>query len=264
MMYVGTALPPALAGPRLTAVVSDPFAAVRCSYAVEVTMTLRSLRIPLACAAALGTAALPAAALGMPVMVHGPKACYVTVDPSAREVIKLRATGFTPLVPIDLFYDGGPRVTSFDSNAAGAVKVREQAPYRGGAERPLTITLREHLHPENAVTAVTRVTALRVRLRPKDADTSDPIRFSGRGFTQHRAIWGHYLFRGRLQKTVRFAPGPATACGTFSVRRRQFPIEHPRPGVWTLQVDQRKRWSPEPKSVVVPVQLRVRRVVRGG
>jgi hypothetical protein len=226
-------------------------------------MTLRSLRIPLVTAAALGTAALPTAALATPVIVHGPKACFVTVDPSARETMRLRATGFTPLAAVDLFFDGGRRVTSFDANAVGAVKMREQAPYQSSGERPLTITLREHLHPENVVTATTRVTALRVKLRPKRAATSDEIRFTGRGFTQHKAIWGHYLFRDRLQKTVRFAAGPATACGTFSVRRRQIPIERPRPGAWKLQVDQQKRWSPQPDSVFFPVPITVRRVVGG-
>jgi hypothetical protein len=219
-------------------------------------------RFALVTAAALGAVALPATALATPVVVHGPKGCYVTVDPSARETISLRATGFTPLSAVDLFYDG-ERVTSFDANPVGAVKVREQAPYKNRGERPLTLTLSEHLHPENAVTATTRVTALRVQLRPMRAATSDLIRFTGRGFTQPKAIWGHYLFHGRPQKTVRFAAGPATACGTFSVRRRQIPVEDPRPGVWTLQVDQQKHWSPKPKSVVVPVPITVRRVVGG-
>jgi hypothetical protein len=226
-------------------------------------MTARSLSISLASAAALGAAALPAAALATPVIARAPKACYVTVDPSARETIRLRATGFPPLDPVDLFYDDGGRVTSFDANAAGAVTVREQAPYQSRGERPLTITLRDHLHPENVVTAMTRVTALRVQLRPKRAATSDMIRFTGRGFTQHKAIWGHYLFHDRLQKTVRFAAGPATACGTFSVRRRQIPVERPRPGLWRLQVDQQRHWSPKPKSVVFPVPITVQRVFGG-
>jgi hypothetical protein len=225
-------------------------------------MTLRPLRHVLLPAGALGALALPATAVATPVLVHGPKACYVTVDPAAREVIRLRATGFTPLNAVDLLFDD-LRQTSFDSNAAGAVKVREQAPYQPRGERPLTITLRDHLDPTTAVTTTTRVTALRVELHPRRAATSDQIRFTGRGFTQHKAIWGHYLFQGHVQKTVRFAAGPASACGTFSVRRPQIPIARPPAGKWTLQVDQQKRWSRHPKSVLVPVPITVRRVAGG-
>jgi hypothetical protein len=144
----------------------------------------------------------------------------------------------------------------------GTVRVVEQVPYQRRGERPLALTLRESLHPENVVTAMTRVTALRVRLRPKHARTSDLIRFTGRGFTRQKPIWAHYVFHGRVWRTVRFADRPATACGTFSVRRRQFPI-NPPPGVWTLQVDQQKRWSAKPKSVVFPVSIKVRQIAGG-
>jgi hypothetical protein len=225
-------------------------------------MTVRRLRICIPTAALLGAAALAQPALAVPVLASGPKACYVTVDPAARELIKLRATGFAPLHAVDLLYDG-VRQISFDSNTAGVVKVREQAPYNARGERPLTITLRDHLDPATAVTTTTRVTALRVKLRPQRAATSDLIRFTGRGFTQQKAIWAHYVFHDRVRKTVRFADGPSSACGTFSVRRPQIPIVRPRAGVWKLQVDQQKRWSPTPKSVFVPVPITVRRIIGG-
>ena len=41
-----------------------------------------------------------------------------------------------------------------------------------------------------------------------------------------------------MRKTVRFAAA-GDGCGTFSVRRPQIPILHPRAGKWTLQVDSR-------------------------
>jgi hypothetical protein len=47
------------------------------------------------------------------------------------------------------------------------------------------------------------------------------------------------------------------------VRRRQIPILRPRPGEWTLQVDQQKRWSPEPDSVFVPLPITVQRIIGG-
>jgi hypothetical protein len=224
-------------------------------------MTARLLRI-IAAAAVLGLAALAAPALAAPFLARGPKACYVTVDPSsaAREDISLRASGFTPLAPVDLFY-GNRRVTSFDADKTGVVKAVEDAPYRSHGERLLTITLVEKGNPANSIAVSTRVTALAVRLKPKRAATSSRIRFRGRGFTQSRPIWGHYVLRGRVRKTVRFADHPSSACGTFSVRRRQIPISRPPTGRWTLQVDQQKRWSPRPDSVFYPVPIMVARII---
>jgi hypothetical protein len=233
-----------------------------CSYAVDAVMTARPLLHLLVPAAVLGASALPATAVAAPVLVNGPKACYVTVDPAARELMKLRATGFAPLHAVDLLFDG-VRQISFDSNTAGVVRVREQVPYQPSGERPLTVTLRDHVEPGTEVTTTTRVTALRVQLRPRRAATSDLIRFTGRGFTQPRPIWAHYVFQGRARKTVRFAAGPASACGTFSVRRPQIPILRPRAGRWKLQVDQQKRYSLTPRSVFVPVPITVRRIIGG-
>jgi hypothetical protein len=224
-------------------------------------MTLRSLRISLP-AAVLGAVALPAPALATPVLATGPKACYVYVNPAARETIRLRATGFTPLAPVDYFVDA-TRITSFDANARGVVHVLEPAPVQEHGERAFTITLAEQDNQANTLSMGTRVTALAVTLKPKRAATSAKIRFRGRGFTQAKPIWAHYVFRGRVRKTVRFAAGPATACGTFSVRRPQIPILRPRAGKWTLQVDQQKRWSPTPNSVFVPVPITVRRIIGG-
>ena len=225
-------------------------------------MTVRPLRICIPAAAVLGAAALAQPALAVPVLASGPKACYVYVNPAARESIRLRATGFTPLTAVDYIVDG-TRITSFDSNAQGVVKVLEPAPVQEHGERALTITLAEHGNPANTLTMTTRVTALAVTLNPKRAATSSRIRFRGRGFTQAKPIWAHYVFRDRVRKTVRFADGPASACGTFSVRRPQIPILRPRAGTWKLQVDQQKRWAPTPKSVFVPVPITVRRIIGG-
>jgi hypothetical protein len=127
----------------------------------------------------------------------------------------------------------------------------------------MTVTLIERDNPANTLTLQTRVTALSVTLKPKRAATSSLIHFRGRGFTRQKPIWAHYVFQGHARKTVRFAAGPATACGTFSVRRPQIPILHPRAGKWTLQIDQQKRWSKRPESVFVPIPITVRRIIGG-
>jgi hypothetical protein len=218
--------------------------------------------VALASVALLGAAAAPAAAQAAPVFATPLKPCYVTVDPSAREVINMRVSGFEPTADVDIAFDGS-RMISFVANAAGVVKARLQAPFQPSGQRDLAVTLTERDNPALTVTATTRVTALAVTLSPKRAATSKRIRFRGRGFTRARSIWGHYVYRGRARKTVRFAKRPAGACGTFSVRRRQIPILRPRAGHWTLQVDQQHKWSSRPDSVFVPVPITVQRVIGG-
>jgi hypothetical protein len=225
-------------------------------------MTLRPLRIALP-AALLGTAALPAAALATPVLTQPLRPCYVSVDPAAREVVNIHAAGFTPAEAIDVQVDGTSQIQTYEANRFGNVFAKIQAAYQARGEAPMTVSLAERDNPANTLTLQTRVTALAVTLKPKDARTSDLIRFRGRGFTRQKPIWGHYVFGGRVRKTVRLAAGPASACGTFSVRRPQIPILHPRPGRWKLQVDQQRRYSPKPKSVSVPVFITVRRTIGG-
>jgi hypothetical protein len=225
-------------------------------------MTLRPLRIAIP-AALLAAAALPAGALAAPALTQPLRPCYVSVDPAAREVVNIHASGFTPAQAVDVQVDNAGPLLTYEANRFGNVFAKIQAGVQAHGERPMTVTLVERGNPANTLTLQTRVTALAVTLKPKRAATSDLIRFRGRGFTRQKPIWAHYVFDGRARKTVRFATRPATACGTFSVRRPQIPILHPRAGKWTLQVDQQKRWSPSPKSVFVPIPITVRRIIGG-
>ena len=85
--------------------------------------------------------------------------------------------------------------------------------------------------------------------------------FRGRGFTGPGTVYAHYLFGGKLRKTVVLA-APQGACGTFTVRRRQIPVRRARIGKWTLRVDQQKAYSPNPASVWVSIPITVERRLR--
>ena len=189
------------------------------------------------------------------------KPCYVSVSRDKRQVLDAVAIGFTPNAEVDVTVGG--RTHKAVANGAGTVNLtRTAAPYRRRGQRRFTVTATEPGNPANSVSESALVTALSVHLRPREAATSDRVRFIGRGFTSPRPIWGHYLTpRGRVRKTVRLADGPESICGAFQTRLKQIPIRHPRPGRWTLQVDQQRRWSPHPDSVFVPVMITVQRVV---
>jgi hypothetical protein len=221
-------------------------------------MTRRLLGAALA-AAALTPASAQAAALS-PL-----KPCYISVtqrapgepDRITREALNLAGSGFTPGALIDVAYDGKLERT-VQADPSGNLAVTDlQSPYRPRGEGPFTLTAAEQGNPLNSVSLSSRTTALALRLRPREAEPQKRIRFSGRGFTEQKAVWAHYLYKGKPRKTVRLVRRIDTPCGAFSVRRRQIPVKRPRTGNWTLQVDQQRRYSRRPDSVFVRVKIEV-------
>jgi hypothetical protein len=204
--------------------------------------------------------ALPAAAQAA--VLEPLRPCYVAAgkEPSQRETVAVEAAGFTPGSFVQVAVDGAQQAR-VEVDGAGAVSGDVRAPHHAGGERTFTLTVTEEGNPQNAVSATTLVTGLKATMRPKRAPSSSRVRFGGRGFTADRPVYGHYVYGGRVRKTVRLAL-PEGPCGTFSVRRRQIPIAAPRVGDWVLQVDQQRRYSPTPDGASVPIAIRVERVVR--
>ena len=119
----------------------------------------------------------------------------------------------------------------------------------------------ERDNPLNTLLATSKVTRLYVEQRPARAATSDRVRFRGAGFLKDAPVYAHYVFAGKSRRTVRIGR-PRGDCGTFSVRRKQFPFrKNPRVGVWTIWFDQEARYSPKTE-VRVPLIIRVRPAIR--
>jgi hypothetical protein len=193
------------------------------------------------------------------------KPCYISVtqrtpgapDRITREGIDLAGSGFTANALVDVSFDGKLDRT-LQADAAGNLPAQVlQSPYRARGEGPFTLTAAERGNPVNSVTLTSRTTALALRLRPREARPQRRIRFSGRGFTEQRAVWAHYLYKGKVRKTVRLVRRIDNPCGTFSVRRRQIPIKRPKLGRWRLQVDQQRRYSRAPDGVNVRADIDV-------
>jgi len=186
------------------------------------------------------------------------KPCYVSDGdlPTQRETITVHATGFTPVSALTLQIDGVP-VSHGTSDAFGAVAAMVPAPFQGQGERTFTIAVVEDQNPRNLATATSRVTNLGVTLRPKRARPSRRIRFVGRGFTSDAPVFGHYLFGGKVRRTVRFARRPTLPCGVFRARRKQIPVRRPATGDWLLQVDQQRRYATLPASNAQRIVIRV-------
>jgi hypothetical protein len=239
--------------PRLAGHAFYPILSGTCG--VVVAMTIRLLALT---ALATGLLAAPAAAAPE---LQPLKPCYVSAGEAEerREGVVLRGTGFTPNAALDVYIDG-VIVLSGTANVVGDLEATVKAPFQRAGEREFGVTVVERDTPVNAAGALSRVTALGVTLRPREARSSRRVRFRGRGFTAAAPVYAHYLYGGRVRKTVRLGRQPTTPCGTFNVRRRQIPIRRPRTGDWTLQIDQQRRYSAEPATNWVRLLIRLREV----
>jgi len=211
--------------------------------------------------------AAPAAAHAVPV-IQPLKPCYVTADTAAgpqSEGMNIVASGFTPNATVDLTVDGAPYEggDNLQANQLGELPIPPvPAPFVEKRSRTFTITLTEEANPANTVSTTIKSTALGVGVKPKEAKPSDRIRFKGSGFTDAAPIWAHYIYKGKVRKTVRMARKPR-ACGGFKKRARQIPVRRPRLGLWTIQFDQSKQFVDPATTPIVFVRLAIRiRLVR--
>jgi hypothetical protein len=217
-------------------------------------MRLRSISIALLAFAA----AVPATARAATLAPLAP--CYRSVDATELEPVGIDAAGFTPGAPVDVLIDG-QRITTVEALDGGRVLGSVDAPYQASGERDFMLTLTEHDTAANTVSAVSRVAALGLRLKPRRATPSRKVRFLGRGFTDGPEVFAHYVRGGKLRKTVSLG-APEGPCGRVDVRRRQIPLSRPKVGRWTLQVDNQASYSETPATVAVRVPITVRRIVR--
>jgi hypothetical protein len=107
------------------------------------------------------------------------------------------------------------------------------------------------------------VTRLSVEQSPSSASTRQRVRFKGRGFMDFtKPIYAHYVFAGKVRSSVRLGL-PKGPCGSFNVRRKQFPFKKKSPdrGKWTIQFDQNSYYDAN-AAVRVPLTIRVRKMVK--
>jgi hypothetical protein len=207
--------------------------------------------------------AAPGAAHAAP-SIQPLKPCYVTAGPAddERERVLVAAQGFTRNSNVDVTVDG-TALPAAKAGPEGTLEFDVPAPYVKRS-REFAITLTEQGNPANTATATAMTTALGVGVKPRTARPSDRIRFSGSGFTAltpdftaRKPVYAHYLYKGKLRKTVRMAREPST-CGGFTARRRQIPVRRPGLGIWTIQFDQSKRFPATTPVVYVRLAIRVR------
>ena len=208
-----------------------------------------TVRVVAVTALVLAVAAAPARAAELAPL----SACYVSTGPASeqRENVTVAGKYFVPATTVEVLIDG-TTVTTVSTDAVGDFSVLVDAPHQSRGERPFTLEVRDGV---NWLAAQSRVTNLAVSVRPRRAPPSRRVRFRGRGFMQAGPVYAHYLYRNKLQKTVRLAPRSVEPCGTFSVKRRQIPVDNPRTGPWLVQIDQKQDYSEQPDPVWVRLPI---------
>jgi hypothetical protein len=225
-----------------------PILSAVCGVVVSVRALLITATLTLALAATAQAA----------VVLDPLKPCYVSDGdlPVQRETIHVHATGFTPLSAVTLTLDG-VAVAHGTSDAFGGITANVPAPFQGQGQRAFQLVVVEDQNQLNQDSADALVTNLGVTLRPKRARPSRRIRFAGRGFTKDAPVFGHYVYGGKVRKTVRFTRRSTLPCGVFRAKRKQIPVKRPATGEWLLQVDQQRRYAALPASNAQRVIIRV-------
>jgi hypothetical protein len=217
------------------------------------------MRVLITILAAAGALLAPQAAGAATIEALGP--CYRSVDAEMRETVPVKASGFTPGERVNVYIDGRVVQENVTVLPEGRIEGGVSAPYQASGERPFTLSVAQVGQPSNTASTSSRVAALALRLKPRQAKPSQRVRFIGRGFTDGTEIFAHYVRKGKLRKTVSLG-APQGPCGRVSVKRRQFPVKRPAIGRWTLQVDNQASYSAEPPGVFMQIAIRVTEVLR--
>jgi hypothetical protein len=82
-----------------------------------------------------------------------------------------------------------------------------------------------------------------------DGKLTAPVRWTIAGFTGGQTIWGHWLYHGHVEKTLKMGKVPG-ACGLVKRTLPRLPTT-PRKGAWRAQFDPKKTYSAKTPNVAV-------------
>jgi hypothetical protein len=210
----------------------------------------------------LAALVLPAGAQAVPT-IEPLRPCYVTAGTAKKpqgEGVAINAQGFSPNSKVDLMLNGAPVEggAGLQVGDTGLLTLKPfPAPFVRKGAKDFTVTLTEQGVPANTVTATAKSTRLGVKIKPKSARPSQRISFKGRGFTAEKPVYAHYTLGGKQVKRVRLARRTGE-CGTWSVRRPQFPMKDPDQGTWFVQFDQSKKYQDGTLGTLASVYVRVK------
>lgn len=184
-------------------------------------------------------AAAPASAAAIAVV----EPCVVDAGGAAPMVVG--GTGFTPGDVIDVQAPNDAAFGYSTADAAGNLAITMNAPVLGTVDpkvQQFTLTATDQTNPlAVAPTATFLVANLAVVTQPREAKPTKRVTWSFSGFVAGKAIYAHYLHRGKVVATRSFGRdvGP---CGTLKKKALFYP-GHAKYSSYSIQVDNSRRYS---------------------
>jgi hypothetical protein len=214
----------------------------------------RAPAIAAACVPAV-LAALPALAVAAPAITTDSVCLRPGQTPAGGLVspaLRIAGTGFGPGASVEL--RRGARTTTLTAGADGTLSARVSVLdlLVGGVPRstPFTVVATDAGGPGGSPPPQGASNALRLRAAPlafsaspRQARPSSRVTFRFSGFRPGAVIWAHYRHRGRVRADVPMGRA-GKPCGLLTARRRQIPVAAPGTGTWSVQFDNRPRFSP--------------------
>jgi hypothetical protein len=205
----------------------------------------RALMIALVAAAA----ALAAVADADAATLHFNRACYVFAE--HRPVVSVTGSGYGAGDVVDIESTSGFDL-SLTANGAGQISGQGAAPLPPLAAKAKRFSAKAVEFgaggsEATVATASSDVAAFAAshgagkHKAPGDRALAEKVKWAFSGFPVHRAIFGHYLYRGRLVTAQRFGRAKAP-CGTLVVHKRGYPGD-PRHSSYTVQLDSHGKYS---------------------
>lgn len=200
-----------------------------------------------AVAAPVALAAVPAALSAAPVIATGTVCLRPSQQPDGTRVappLRMTGAGFTPgqVVPLQLGAQTWYTVAEDTGVFEVEIDLRARLSRSRPRSSPLPIVATDPvLGPSNALRI--RTAPLQFDATPKRTRPSSTVTFRFSGFEPGRAIFGHYRYAGRVRANVRMGTA-GSPCGLLTARRDQIPVADPEVGLWRVQFDQRRTFSP--------------------
>lgn len=89
-----------------------------------------------------------------------------------------------------------------------------------------------------------RAAPLAFAASPTRAKPSARVTFRLSGFAPDRIVYAHYRYNGKVRANVPFGRA-SNPCGLLTTTRRQIPASNPQTGVWRVQFDHNRAFSPK-------------------
>jgi hypothetical protein len=207
----------------------------------------RRVALLAAVAAPVALAAIPAALSAAPTIATDAICLRPIVQPNGQGLsppLNISGTGFTPNSSITI--TRGARTFFAFSDASGnffqQLSVLDRLTLTPPKSSPLDIVAADPVQgPSNALRV--RTAPLEFEASPKRTRPSNTVTFKFSGFNPDQTVYAHYRFNGRVRANVRMGRA-SNPCGLLTARRDQIPVADANIGLWRIQFDHNKNFSP--------------------